>query len=63
MAISIESLKSEREALKTKLREVEVEQRRVEAELKTVRQLELRMKREIEALTTLIDVASDTESE
>ena len=63
MAISIESLKSEREALKTKLREVEVEQRRVEAELKTVRQRELRMKREIEALTTLIDVASDTESE
>ncbi len=61
MAIAIDSLKSEREALKEKLRQLEVDQRRVEADLKLVRQKELRTKREIEALTTLIDIASDTD--
>jgi len=61
VAIAIDSLKSEREALKEKLRQLEVDQRRVEADLKLVRQKELRTKREIEALTTLIDIASDTD--
>ena len=61
MAISIDSLKSEREALKEKLRQLEVDQRRVEGELKVVRQKELRCKREIEALSTLIDLAVDSE--
>lgn len=64
MAISIENLKNEREALKEKLRALESEQRRVEAELKLVRQKELRAKREIEALTTLIELAeSNVETE
>jgi predicted nucleic acid-binding Zn-ribbon protein len=57
VAISIDTLKSEREALKEQLRSIEVEQRRVEAELKAVRQSELRTRREIEALSTLIDLA------
>jgi predicted nucleic acid-binding Zn-ribbon protein len=56
VAISIDTLKSEREALKEQLRSIEVEQRRVEAELKAVRQSELRTRREIEALSTLIDL-------
>lgn len=57
MAISVETLKAEREALKEQLRQIEVEQRKVEAELKGVRQRELRAKREIEALSTLIDLS------
>lgn len=62
MAISIDSLKSEREALKEQLRHLEAEQRRVEAELKLVRQRELRTKREIEALSTLIDIGSEPDA-
>jgi septation ring formation regulator EzrA len=57
VAISVETLKAEREALKEQLRQIEVEQRKVEAELKGVRQRELRAKREIEALSTLIDLS------
>lgn len=56
MAISTELLQKEREALKAELREVEAEQRRIEGLLKEVRQRELRTKREIEALSTLIDL-------
>lgn len=56
VAIATDTLKAERDALKESLREVEAEQRRLEAELKIVRQRELRTKREIEALTTLIDL-------
>ncbi len=63
MAFSIDDLKSTREALKDKLRQLEAEQRRVEGELKLVRQRELRVKREIEAISTLIELGSDAESE
>ena len=56
MAISTELLQKEREALKAELREIEAEQRRIEGLLKEVRQRELRTKREIEALSTLIDL-------
>ncbi len=56
MAIPSETLKKEREALKEQLRSAEVEQRRIETELKKVRQKELRTKREIEALETLIEI-------
>lgn len=56
MAIASDTLKSERDALKERLREIEAEQRRVEGELKLVRQKELRTKREIEAVTTLLDL-------
>lgn len=57
MAISVDTLKSERDALKDQLRSIEADQRRIEAELKAVRQSELRTRREIEALSTLIDLA------
>ena len=63
MAISIDTLKKEREALKAQLRAIEGEQRELEGQLKKVRQRELRAKREIEALSTLIDIgASEPES-
>jgi len=57
LSLSTDVLTQERDALKSRLREIEVEQRRIDAELKAVRQEELRTKREIEALTTLIEIA------
>jgi predicted nucleic acid-binding Zn-ribbon protein len=54
--IDIDSLKSERDRLKSQLREVETRQRALESELKTLRQSEIRSKREIEALSTLIEL-------
>ena len=62
MAIDVETLKSERTKLKAKLRDLEQEQRKLEAELKKFRQQELQTKRQIEALTTLIEV-QDTNDE
>ncbi len=56
MPIAVESLKSERDRLKTELREVESNQRKLEAELKALRQKEIRNKREIEALSTLVEL-------
>jgi hypothetical protein len=56
VAIDVESLRSERERLKTTLRELESEQRKLESELKGLRQREIQTKRTIEALTTLIDI-------
>lgn len=57
MPLDLETLKSERDRLKLALRELEGEQRRLEAELKGFRQREVQTKREIEALTVLIDLA------
>jgi predicted nucleic acid-binding Zn-ribbon protein len=57
LAIEIDTLKSERDRLKDSLREIEVEQRKLEASIKGLRQQELKVKREIEALTTLIELA------
>jgi septation ring formation regulator EzrA len=54
--IDVEFLKAEREKQKTMLREVEVEQRKVEGDLKALRQREIRAKREIDALSTLIEL-------
>ncbi len=54
MAIDAETLKAEREQLKEALRELEIEQRKLDTELKKLRQREIRTKREIEALGTLI---------
>ena len=45
--------------LKQTLRELETEQRRVEAELKNFRQKEIQTKREIEALSVLIDISEN----
>jgi len=56
LAIDIEFLKSERDKQKAMLRDVEVEQRKLEADLKVLRQKEIRAKREIDALSTLIDL-------
>jgi chromosome segregation ATPase len=58
VSIDVESLKTEREKQKTQLRELEAEQRKLEAELKALRQREIRTKREIEALSTLIELNS-----
>lgn len=56
MAIDLETLKAERERLKQELREIEGEHRKVEANLKQLRQGEIKAKREIEALSTLIEM-------
>ncbi|HTV18174.1 MAG TPA: hypothetical protein VMG12_05875 [Polyangiaceae bacterium] len=56
MAIDPETLKSEREALKESLRELETEQRKLDTELKKLRQKEIRTKRELEALATLLSM-------
>lgn len=56
MAIDLEVLKSERDKLKDGLREVEGELRKLEAQLKVLRQREIQTKREIEAVSTLIDI-------
>lgn len=56
VAIDPETLKSEREALKESLRELETEQRKLDTELKKLRQREIRTKRELEALSTLISM-------
>ncbi len=56
MAIDLDILKSEREKLKEGLREVEGDLRKLEAQLKVLRQREIQTKREIEAVSTLIDI-------
>ncbi|MBX3182343.1 MAG: hypothetical protein KIT72_09170 [Polyangiaceae bacterium] len=52
-------LRAERDALKESLKAIEVEQRKLDAELKAVRQRELRAKRQIEALNTLIELSDE----
>lgn len=54
MPIDADTLKSERDRLKDALRELETEQRKLDTELKKLRQKEIRTKREVEALSTLI---------
>lgn len=61
MAIDLEVLKSERDKLKEGLREVEGELRKLEAQLKVLRQREIQTKREIEAVSTLIDIKDTRE--
>lgn len=56
MPIDPETLKSEREVLKEALRELEIEQRKLDTELKKLRQREIRTKRELEALGTLLSM-------
>jgi len=62
MAIDLSSLKSERDRLKDNLREIEGELRRLEVELKTLRQREISTKREIEALSTLVEIQDARET-
>lgn len=61
MPIEFEVLKSERDKLKEGLREIEAELRKLEADVKSLRQREIQHKREIEALTTLIDIKETRE--
>jgi predicted nucleic acid-binding Zn-ribbon protein len=56
MPIELDILKNERDKLREGLREVEAEVRKAEADLKALRQREIQTKREIEALSTLIDI-------
>ena len=56
MPIDSEVLKSERDRLRDALRETEAQVRKVEADLKVLRQREIQTKREIEALSTLIEI-------
>jgi len=56
VAIDLETLKAERERLKQELREIEGDHRKVESQLKQLRQSEIKAKREIEALSTLIEM-------
>ncbi|MDF3067116.1 MAG: hypothetical protein K0R38_2717 [Polyangiaceae bacterium] len=61
MPIDLSSLKSERDRLKDSLREIEGELRRLEVELKGLRQREIATKREIEALATLVELGESRE--
>ncbi len=62
MAIDLVVLKTERDRLKDSLREIEAELRRLESDLKSCRQREIQVKREIEALATLIDISESREA-
>ena len=57
MAIDIDSLKQERDQVKDSLRQIEADTRRLDLEVKTLRQREIQAKREIDALTALIEIA------
>jgi chromosome segregation ATPase len=65
LAIDSELLKTERDRLRDSLRETEASVRKVESELKALRQREIQTKREIEALSTLIEIKDqrDTKNE
>jgi hypothetical protein len=56
VALDVELLRKERDKLKDGLRELEADQRKIEAELKVLRQREIQTKREIEALSTLLEI-------
>ena len=62
MPIELDILKNERDKLREGLREVEAEVRKAEAELKGLRQREIQTKREIEAVSTLIDIKEQREA-
>jgi chromosome segregation ATPase len=61
VSIDLNLLRAERDKLKESLRETEAELRRLEADLKGFRQREIQVKREIEALSTLIDISESRE--
>ena len=56
MTIDVNALKSERDSLREALKSLENEQRQLEAQQKKLRQREIRTKRTIEALETLLDL-------
>jgi hypothetical protein len=62
VALDVDSLRSERDKLKESLRELELDQRKLEADLKLLRQRELQTKREIEALSTLLELHDSSDA-
>jgi chromosome segregation ATPase len=56
VALDLETLRAERDRAKDSLRELETDSRRLEAEVKTLRQREVQTKREIDALNALIEI-------
>ena len=63
MSLNVDALKAERDKLKEGLRELEAEQRKLEAEIKGLRQREIQAKREIEALGVLIEIHNGREQD
>jgi len=57
VAIEVESLKQQRDQVKESLRQIEADTRKLDAEVKTLRQKEIQAKREIDALSALIEIA------
>jgi septation ring formation regulator EzrA len=56
VAFNLESLRTERDQVKKTLLEIETESRKLEAEVKNLRQREVQAKREIEAYNALIEI-------
>ena len=59
--IPLDMLKEEREALRKRLIEVDAEQKALDSKVKEARQREIQIKREIEALTVLMDLQEEKE--
>lgn len=57
--MDLEALKSERDKMKEALRGLENEQRQLDGQQKSLRQREIRAKRTLEALETLISLAGE----
>ena len=63
MSLQLDTLKTERDNLKASLRELEIEQRQAEGTIKKLRQREIRTKREIDALSTLVEMQEQDEKD
>ena len=61
--MDLEALKSERDKMKEAVRGLENEQRQLDGQQKSLRQREIRAKRTLEALETLIGLAGESEAE
>ena len=60
--IALDTLKQERDDLKAKLAKIEAESKELETKVREVRQREIQTKREIEAISVLIEL-QDTKNE
>lgn len=60
--IALDTLKKERDELKNKLAKIEAESKELDAKVREVRQREIQTKREIEAISVLIEL-QDSKSE
>jgi predicted nucleic acid-binding Zn-ribbon protein len=61
--VDLDALKSERDKMKEALRGLENEQRQLDGQQKSLRQREIRAKRTLEALETLIGLAGEPDSD